>query len=327
MTTTVSSTAPPSRARIARRRRGRSAERPSAARRIPVRRLRHDHADHDLDRWIVPGDPIFSHFLATLSAVFPNGEDFFVDAVRRHRDAVADDPVLRDQVRGFIGQEAVHGREHRRLNERLAAMGYRTERADRTIGILCDAIARVPPSTLPIAATAAAEHYTGLLAESVLSDAATRTTLFGQEALQPLIAWHALEELEHKNVAFDVMEAAGGGYGIRVAGFVVTSTVLAGYVALEWGRAVWEDRHVITRAHHRAFRRDLRHQRLLSPWFARHLLDYLRPGFHPDDTDTDELVREWTARLAEVATPTRRSGAEADGAPATTASEEPLAER
>ncbi|UDY36587.1 metal-dependent hydrolase [Dermatobacter hominis] len=281
--------------------------RPSADRRIPVRRLRHDHARHEMSAWIVPDDPIFSHFLATLSAVFPNGEDFFVASVRRHRAAVADDPVLQQQVKGFIGQEAMHGREHRRLNERLASMGYRTERADRTIGVLCDLIARLPPATLPIAATAAAEHYTGLLAEAVLSDPRTRATLFGQEAIEPLIAWHALEELEHKNVAFDVMEAAGGGYAVRVAGFAVTSTVLAGSVAVEWGRAVWEDRDGITRAHRRRFHRNLRRQRLLSPWFLRNLLGYLRPGFHPDDTDTDDLVREWSERLADVAGPNRRS--------------------
>jgi predicted metal-dependent hydrolase len=287
-----------------RRRRG---ARPSALRRIQVRRLHHDQADHDLDGWIVPEDPIFSHFLATLSAVFPNGEDFFVASVRRHRDAVADDQVLRQQVKGFIGQEAVHGREHRRLNERLATMGYRTERADRTIGVLCDVIARLPPSTLPVAATAAAEHYTGLLAESVLADARTRSTLFGREAIEPLIAWHALEELEHKNVAFDVMEAAGAGYPVRVAGFAVTTGVLASYVAVEWGRAVWEDRAVITPAHRRRFGRNLRRQRLLSPWFLRNLLRYLRPGFHPDDTDTDALVQEWTVRLADIAGPNRRT--------------------
>lgn len=286
-----------------RRRRSDVRERPSQNRRIPVRRLRHDQAAHELGPWIVPGDPIFSHFLATLSAVFPKGEEFFVASVRRHRDAVSDLPMLKEQVKGFIGQEAMHGREHRRLNERLAKMGYRTERADRTIGILVDAIFKLPPSTIPIAATAAAEHYTGLLAEAVLSHDETRTTLFGEDAIESMIAWHALEELEHKNVAFDVMEAAGAGYGVRAAGFAITTSVLAGYVALEWGRAVWEDRAVITPEHRRTFHRNLRRQRLLDPRNLGDLFAYLRPGFHPDDTDTDALVEEWKVRLAEVAQP------------------------
>jgi len=305
MTATLSP--PPTTAGRRRRRRG---SRPSAIRDIPVRRLRHDQADYDLDRWVVPGDPIFSHFLAILSAVFPKGEEFFVASVRRHRDAVADDPMLKEQVKGFIGQEAMHSREHRRLNERLAGLGYRMARADRTIGVLVDSIYKIPPSTLPIAATAAAEHYTGLLAEAVLSDESTRTTLFGTEAVEPMIAWHALEELEHKNVAFDVMEAAGGGYVVRVAGFAVTTSVLASYVAIEWGRAVWEDRHLITRENRRTFHRNLMRQKLLSPWSARKLLIYLRPGFHPDDTATDELVQEWRLRLAEVATANTKADTE-----------------
>ncbi len=276
-------------------------QRPSASRHIPVRRLRHRHADFELQEWVVPGDPIFSHFLATLSAVFPKGEDFFVASVRRHRDVVADDSLLKAQVKGFTGQEAMHSREHRDLNERLAKMGYHTERADRTIGRLLDFLWKLPPRTLPIAATAAAEHYTGLLGESVLSDERTREVLFGEEAVQPLITWHALEELEHKNVAFDVMQAAGAGYGVRVAGFAATTSVLASYVAIEWGRSVWEDRAVITEEHRRTFLRNLGRQKLLSWWFLGNVLKYLRPGFHPDDTDTDALLEEWKVRLADVA--------------------------
>lgn len=276
--------------------------RPSADRAIPVRRLRSGPAQVTTE-WLVPDDPIFSHLMATLSAVFPRGEEFFVASVRRHRDAVADDPVLKAQVKGFTGQEAMHGRAHRELNAQLAALGYRTERADRVIGRLVDGIFASRPRSLAIAATAAAEHYTGLLAEAVLSHDPTRRILFGDPSIEPLICWHALEELEHKNVAFDVMLAAGGGYPIRAAGFVVTSGVLAGYVAVEWGRSVWGDRRRITPAHHRRFRSNLVRQKLLSPWFLRNALRYLRPGFHPDDTNTDQLVEDWRTRLADIAAP------------------------
>ena len=275
--------------------------RPSAQRDIPVRRFRSDAEVHD-DDWIVAGDPIFSHLLATLSAVFPNGEDFFVASVRRHRDAVADQPLLKAQVKGFIGQEAMHGREHRALNDRLAELGYHTVRADAIIQRICDRILRARPKRLAIAATAAAEHYTGLLAEVALDHEPTRRILFGQEAVEPLICWHALEELEHKNVAFDVMVASGGRYPIRAAGFVVTTTVLAGYVGVEWGRSVWEDRGRITRRNRRQFRRNLVRQRLLSWSFLARAFAYLRPGFHPDDTDTHDLVEKWRVELADIAT-------------------------
>ena len=275
-------------------------ERPSADRKIPVRKLQTDPTAVD-EGWIVPGDPIFSHLLATLSAVFPNGEDFFVASVRRHRDAIKDNEELRAQVKGFIGQEAMHGREHRALNARLAEMGYNTVRADKVVGAICDRILTMRPRTLAIAATAAAEHYTGLLGETALEHEVTRKILFGQEAVEPLICWHALEELEHKNVAFDVMVAAGTGYPIRAAGFFITTGVLAGYVAVEWGRSVGEDWSKITKQHRHRFVGNLKRQRLLSWWFLKNSFAYLRPGFHPDDTQTDELIEEWRVRLADVA--------------------------
>ncbi len=239
--------------------------------------------------------------------MFPKGEEFFVASVRRHRDAVKDMPELRAQVKGFIGQEAMHSREHRHLNNRLHELGYNTVRADDMIGRICAKVLKMRPRRLAIAATAAAEHYTGLLAETALDHEPTRKILFGQEAVEPLICWHALEELEHKNVAFDVMVASGGRYPVRAAGFFVTTTALAGYVAVEWGRSVWQDRGKITRAHRRRFRRNLVRQRLISVHFAVEAFKYLKPGFHPDDTDTDALIEKWRIELADIAGPGKSS--------------------
>jgi predicted metal-dependent hydrolase len=139
-----------------------------------VRRLEVEFEGADLGRWTVEGDPIFSHFTATLSAVFPPGEEFFVKTVRRHRDVAKDDPILARQVKAFAGQEAMHGREHRELNELLDDLGYPTKRAEREIGRLLDVLIRLQPSTIPLAMTAAAEHVTGILAEAALDDEATR---------------------------------------------------------------------------------------------------------------------------------------------------------
>jgi len=281
-----------------------TATRPSAQRDIPVRRLDVGLRDADVDRWIVQGDPIFSHFVATLSAVFPRGEEFFVSTVRAHRGVCADDPVLKAQVKGFIGQEAMHGREHRRLNARLDELGYYTADAERAIGRAVSAVIRLRPRTLPLAVTAAAEHLTGIFAEVALDDQRTREVLFAHPDIQALITWHALEELEHKNVAFDVLARAGGGYVVRVLGFAVTMTVLAGSVVCSWTRARARDRRHIGPAERRRFRRNLRRQKLVSVWSLRRLLRYLRPGFHPDDMDTDHLVAQWRERLADRTTET-----------------------
>ncbi|MCB1255524.1 MAG: metal-dependent hydrolase [Microthrixaceae bacterium] len=282
--------------------------RPSAQRTIPVRRLDVDMNSVEINRWIVPEDPIFSNLLATLSAVFPRGEDFFVATVRANKDAVGDDEILKAQVKAFIGQEAMHGREHRRINVVLDEQGYRTARAERGIDAILNMLIKLKPKTLPLAVTAAAEHLTGIFAESALGSAATRETLFSHPEIQSLITWHALEELEHKNVAFDVLEKSNSGYVIRVGGFAITIVVLGGYVVFETARCVFNDRRSLTPARYLKHLRNIPRQNLISPWSVRQLVKYVRPGFHPDDIETDYLIEEWRTVLSEKTTITAGVG-------------------
>lgn len=272
--------------------------RPSARRDIPVRRPTVDLEATELERWTVEGDPISSHILAVLSGIFPRGEEFFVATVREHRAAAAGDPVLEAQVKGFIGQEALHGREHRKINGRLTELGYDMAFAEAAIGRTLEVVQRFRPRTLPLATTAAAEHLTGILAEAVLTDEPTRRLLGPHPDLEALITWHALEELEHKNVAFDVLQRTGGGYVVRMAGAGVAGALLGGTAVLIFVRAVARDRRYLTASARRRFRRNLRRHKVFSPWALRQLLRYAQPGFHPDDSDTDHLVHEWRERLA-----------------------------
>src|SRR5947209_20407206 len=105
----------------------------SAHGKVPTRRMSFEDSLQDLPRHFADdGDLVLSHLAAALSAVFPDGEDFFVRSVRHFRDGVAD-PALKRQVAGFIGQEAMHGREHRVLNDRLDALRYPTTRVERLV--------------------------------------------------------------------------------------------------------------------------------------------------------------------------------------------------
>lgn len=121
---------------------------------------------------------VVSHLLAMLSSFFPAGEDFFVRSVREYRDQVSD-PALKKQVAGFIGQEAVHGREHRRFNERLARHGYPTRLVDRSTKRGPSHLARRAPLRHQLAVTAALEHYTATFAEVLLCDERARLSASG----------------------------------------------------------------------------------------------------------------------------------------------------
>src|SRR3954471_8283102 len=184
-------------------------------RQIPTRRISFEESLQDLPRhFAADGDLILSHVAAALSAVFPDGEDFFVRSVRRYRDQITD-PELKRQVNGFIGQEAMHGREHRAFNDRLDQLGYPTKRFETFTRKGLELRERVAPDIANLAATAALEHFTATLAELILSNPRARD-LFGNDEVRNLFLWHALEENEHKAVAFDVYKAVGGTERMRV---------------------------------------------------------------------------------------------------------------
>ncbi len=64
------------------------------------------------------------------------------------------------------------------------------------------------PKVEQLAATVVMEHYTATLARLLLTDPLIKQKTF-QES-RSLWEWHALEELEHKSVAFDVLNAIDG---------------------------------------------------------------------------------------------------------------------
>ena len=265
-------------------------------RKVPTRRISFEESLQELPKhFAADGDLILSHLAASLSAVFPDGEDFFVRSVRHYRDQITD-PELKRQVTGFIGQEALHGREHRLFNDRLAELGYPTKRFERLTRKGLELRERVAPKISNLAATAALEHFTATLAELVLSKPEVRD-LFGHDEVRNLFLWHALEESEHKAVAFDVYKAVGGSERMRV---ITMKLIRAGFVlgmAAQIVISLLGDRATYKPGNLRRSFRNFRRSGLLSADLWRQLKDYDRPDFHPDDQDTDALVTEWRERL------------------------------
>ena len=119
------------------------------------------------------------------------------------------------------------------------------------MGRICDQLLRLP-GALPLAVTAAAEHLTGTMAEELLDNQATQAVLLARKGdLETLVHWHALEELEHKNVAFDVFETVDGRYVVRIAGFWIMLGTLGVFGLVSWIRGVRRDRSRVERHHRR----------------------------------------------------------------------------
>jgi predicted metal-dependent hydrolase len=276
------------------------------------RRLADDHPgtdsvprrDMDFDRWLddlpkyfaADGDILMSHILTVLSSVFPDGEDFFVRSVTAVMDQVHDERLLAE-VDGFVGQESMHGREHRALNDRLAALGYPTRAIGRYVQILTAIRERIQGKKANVGFTAALEHYTATLAETLLTDEAARNEI-GYPGARDLLMWHALEESEHKAVAFDVFRAIGGTELMRQVTMWIT------HLTFVLETATWTAISVLGDSYAR------RHPWMLakSTWRLRKspftkkgpvklLFEYHRPGFHPNDRDTSDLIAKWREQL------------------------------
>ncbi len=252
--------------------------------------------DVPFDPALVPRDwcqnqPFVTTHLAALSLLFPEGERFFVDSVKHYRSRITD-PVLQEQVAGFIGQEAMHGREHRAFNALFEAQGLRSApRREAGLRRLLGAVRKVVPARSQLAVTCALEHFTAILAELLLRDPTMRDEL--HPTVRPLWLWHALEESEHKAVAFDVYRAAGGGYARRVAIMLLTTVVFFAAQALAHGRMM-SDRKIVWKPW--TWLRGMRRMWIWPGYFIRLLpayLSYFRPGFHPDDRDTRTLLATW----------------------------------
>ncbi|MGN5753309.1 metal-dependent hydrolase [Acinetobacter calcoaceticus] len=152
-------------------------------------------------------NPVVTSLFVVLSAMFPPGEMFFIESIRNVRNQIKDEKLLED-IRAFIAQEAFHSREHKTLNNHLIHSNY-----PEVIEIEAKTKARLDKlrklSTVEqVAATVVMEHYTATLARLLLTDQLIKRKTT-QES-RNLWEWHALEELEHKSVAFDVLNAIGG---------------------------------------------------------------------------------------------------------------------
>src|SRR4051812_36096733 len=263
---------------------------------VPVRRIALEPSFETVPRHFAEhGDLITSHFVAALSAVFPEGENFFVRSVRHYREQVTD-PVLREQVAGFIGQEVTHGREHGAFNEHLATLGFPALKVDRLLRRSLEFRSRRIAPIANLASTAALEHFTATLAELVMTSEETREAM-GHDAVRDLFLWHALEESEHKAVAFDVYRAVGGGERLRILTMKIVRYMFVLGTTVQVVVSLLGDRQTYRPGALRKSWGRFKRQPIVGRAVWEQLKEYERRGFHPDDRPTEDLIATWREQL------------------------------
>jgi predicted metal-dependent hydrolase len=258
----------------------------AAPKRIPVRNLQFLLGE-DVPRYWHGGRRSVTLFFDNLSTFFPAGERFFIRSVAHYRDRI-EDPELLAQVRAFSAQEGMHTREHLRYNGMLRDQGHPIDELEARVEAVLDRAMRTAPRRRQLAATCALEHLTASLAHVVLSD--PRLLEGAHPALAGLWRWHAVEETEHKAVAFDVYEQVGGTYAERVSTMIVTTFIFLTMVLENQVSLMARDGTVASPREWLSLLRFLIVEpggltAALPQW-----LRYLKPDFHPWQHDNHELA-------------------------------------
>ena len=267
-----------------------------------VRRDLHFDMHADIPRFWVEGDAHKTRFFDAMSLMFPDGERFFIDSVRAFRDRIADDPVLDIQVGGFIGQEAMHSREHLQYNERLEKQGIGADELVRLLKTFQEKRAKKLPPLGQLAVTICLEHFTAMLADQLLRH--PQTMQKSDPRMASIWQWHALEETEHKGVAFDVFQRVGG---TPIKQYVRRSRAMLFVTGLFTFR-VWQFMWRISKAE--GTQKDWRGWlRLLTFLFVSpapitrmtgQWLSWFVPGYHPWKHDNRKLVEATRKRYDEL---------------------------
>ena len=176
--------------------------------------------DPAMPRYWFDNDQFKTILLTALSCTFPEGERFFVRSVRHYQKQLRD-PLLREQVKGFIGQEAHHGNEHDAFNHFMESKGVPTRKVDEFVNRGMRFMAKHLSPQRQLAKTCALEHFTAMLAELMLEHPDFLKGM--DERMLPLWLWHAVEESEHKAVAFDVYQEQVGNYWVRTSEMAFTT--------------------------------------------------------------------------------------------------------
>jgi predicted metal-dependent hydrolase len=251
--------------------------------------------DFDEDFSAVPrhwmaGNPVATAIANGVNMLFPHGERFFVRSVKHFLDRI-DDPALRAQIKGFFGQEGRHAHAHDRYNQILRAQGFEVDGFLDGYKRLSTWLEKRTPPKLRLAVTAAAEHFTAIMAEGAFS----RNVLDrAAPEMRALLAWHAAEEIEHRAVAFDVLQTIDPSYALRMAGLVYATVTLGGFWL--WGALTLlrQERLGPVRAW-RALGQMPERDPIVRRVFARGIRQYIARDFHPRDNAIDRIASEWLA--------------------------------
>lgn len=245
-------------------------------------------------------DPVGSAWFLALSASFPRGEAIFIDAVKQFRDGAP--PKLAGEIREFIKQEVNHTREHIAFNRLAQDAGYDITNVEARINRMADETMTAPP-IVQLSVTMALEHFTAIIARLFLTD--PQSIVSDGIGDVDLWRWHAVEEVEHKGVAFDTWNHATRDWTARKR-WMVRCLVMLRTTKRFISNRVRDSLELLEQDGITGFtaRWKLFAYLVGKPGMLRRIfpawLSYFRPGFHPWDHDDRALIQRHDSAFADA---------------------------
>jgi predicted metal-dependent hydrolase len=265
---------------------------------IPVRKIAQDYSN--TPRHWVDNNSWKTHFTNALFFLFPEGEHMFVQAVKHFQPHLTD-PELRKAVAAFISQEMMHGVKHKEFSQWVGGLGIGADkmfaRVNNEIKSRSSKKMGFAPMSV-LAETVALEHFTALLAASVLRHPHVLASM--HPSVRSLVIWHSIEEIEHKDVAFDVFVAVHGSYASRVVALILVTIGLLFSTSLNMLVLLWRDGELFNLKAAASLMKTLVGRDGLFTTALPIYLSYFKPGFHPSQHDESDLLATWTKKLEEL---------------------------
>lgn len=260
--------------------------------------------DGDIPKYWFDGNPFKTRLCDAMSSIFPEGERFFMCCVGDFRERVTD-PQLLSEIRSFMRQESQHGIVHAQYNERLKRQGIAVNVLAKISRYFLFRLERKYLSARQtLAETAAAEHLTAIMAHGYFEHRKLLAT--ADRRMRAMYAWHAMEEYEHKSVAFDVMQkVARVGYFQRVFAllfvtfsFNIYCLLTVNYMLKVDGLRGWKRFVTMLEGMGWMFRPGG-----LYMGMARQYFQYFKPGFHPREQGQMQCYQIWLATFDRTGDP------------------------
>lgn len=269
----------------------------------PVVRSQLNFKIDEIPKFWFANDPFKTRFFDALSLTFPEGERFFIESVRLYRDQIQDRD-LQQKVKDFIRQEAQHGIAHDKMNQQMIEQGMPVEKFTQMLRSRFQGVLKNQTPTYCIALTAASEHLTALMAECFFGEKETMQEV--HPYVRALLAWHSIEEMEHRDVAFDVMkDIAQVDEKTRKKALVIASGMMLLFNSYRTNEMLKVDGFTA-----------LQRAKLFAtglPWFLgpkgkltkmkSQYLDWFKPDFHPSQHRIIAQYDTWIDTLAKTNDP------------------------